>query len=163
MFSFVSVSSHTGEWYVNEKHTCWSKTISTLTNIVRYLTIGNISVKPEVPMTPHQIFEFCIQLLFKLSSSNECVVSFNSYQSLCRSQQVRANTVMTTLAHWHHLWDRKYSWNSDVFHSKELENLLSAGLTRVPCNISLEQYACSSVRWQKTLNIVPSRVLCLGI
>lgn len=69
---------------------------------------------------------------------------FNSYQSLFRSQQVRANTLFSTLTLWHHLWDRKCSWNSDVFHSNE--TLLSAGLVSAPCSADLQQYACSSVR-----------------
>lgn len=69
---------------------------------------------------------------------------FNSYQSLFRSQQVRANTLFSTLTQWHHLWDRKCSWSCNVFHSTE--TLLSAGLVSAPCSVDLQQYACSSVR-----------------
>lgn len=78
--------------------------------------------------------------------------SFNSYQSLFRSQQVRANTLFWTLTLWHHLWDRKCSWNSDVFHSNE--TLLSAGLVSAPCNVDLQQYACSSVRRPQAENSI---------
>lgn len=93
---------------------------------------------------------------------------FNSYQSLFRIQQVRANTLFSTLTLWHHLWDRKCSWNSDVFHSNE--TLLSAGLVSAPCSADLQQYACSSVRspwiensvhmswcWWSSKNLSPSK------
>ncbi len=93
---------------------------------------------------------------------------FNSYQSLFRSQQVRANTLFSTLTLWHHLSDRKCSLTSDVFHSNE--TLLTAGLVSAPCSVDLQQYTCSSVRrpwpensvqmswcWWSSKNLHPSK------